>query len=83
MCYKSSVKHAPHVVRSWETTGQAKIAVQVKGGEDELVMLKAQAMSLGVVAKIVYDAGRTGVVAGTATVLGIGPGELPAFLFEW
>lgn len=75
MCYKSSQKYAPHLIRTWEKLGQAKIALQAKGGEDELVMLQAQAMSLGVVAKIVHDAGRTQIAAGSATVLGIGPGE--------
>lgn len=83
MCYKSSQKHAPQLIRSWEKSGQAKIAVQVKGGEDELMMLQAQAISLGVVAKIVHDAGRTQIAAGSATVLGIGPGEnsLLTFVF--
>lgn len=75
MCYKASQKHAPHLVRTWENYGQTKVAVQAKGGEDELVMLQAQAMSLGVVAKIVHDAGRTQIAAGSATVLGIGPGN--------
>lgn len=75
MCFKSSQKLAPHLIHNWEKLGQAKIALQAKGGEDELVMLQAQAMSLGVVAKIVHDAGLTQIVAGSATVLGIGPGE--------
>lgn len=82
MCYKSSMKHAPHLVRIWENLGQTKVAVQAKGGEEELVMLQAQAMSLGVVARIVHDAGRTQIAAGSATVLGIGPGELLTFSFE-
>ncbi|KAH8149512.1 uncharacterized protein LAJ45_06592 [Morchella importuna] len=72
MCYKASQKHAPHLVRAWENYGQTKIALQAKG-EDELNILQAQAMSLGVVAKIVHDAGRTQIAAGSATVLGIGP----------
>lgn len=82
MCYKSSMKHAPHLVRIWENLGQTKVAVQAKGGEEELVMLQAQAMSLGVVARIVHDAGRTQIAAGSATVLGIGPGELLTFPSE-
>lgn len=75
MCYKASQKHAPDLIRTWENYGQTKVAVQAKGGEDELMILQAQAMSLGVVAKIVHDAGRTQIAAGSATVLGIGPGE--------
>lgn len=72
MCYKSALKNAPNLVRSWETYGQTKIAVQGKC-EDELLRLHAAAISLGVVAKIVHDAGRTQIAAGSATVLGIGP----------
>ena len=37
-------------------------------------MLQAAAMSLFLTAKIVHDAGRTQIAAGSATVLGIGPG---------
>ena len=57
----------------WERQGQAKIALQVKD-EDELHTLQAQAVSLGLCAKVVRDAGRTQIVAGSATVLGVGPG---------
>ena len=74
MCYKAALRHAPNLVRRWETRGQTKVAVQVGGGEDELLVLQAHAMSLGVVAKIVHDAGRTQIAAGSATALGLGPG---------
>lgn len=47
--------------------------MQVKS-EDELLMLQAQAMSLGLCAKIIHDAGRTQIASGSATVLGVGPG---------
>ncbi|KAF8542272.1 peptidyl-tRNA hydrolase PTH2-domain-containing protein [Trichophaea hybrida] len=73
MCYKAASRYAPDLVRRWETYGQTKVAVQVKGGEEELLMLQAQALSLGVVAKIVHDAGRTQIASGSATVLGLGP----------
>ena len=36
-------------------------------------MLFAQAMSIGVNAAIIHDAGRTQIAAGSATVLGLGP----------
>lgn len=36
-------------------------------------MLQAQAMSMGVCAQVVRDAGRTQIAAGSATVLGVGP----------
>ena len=50
-----------------------KVALQVRS-EEELEMLQAQAMSLGLCARIVHDAGRTQIATGTATVLGVGPG---------
>ena len=61
------------VLQAWERYGQAKVVVQVKS-EEELEMLQARAMSLGLVAKIVHDAGRTQIASGSATVLGVGPG---------
>jgi PTH2 family peptidyl-tRNA hydrolase len=50
-----------------------KVALQAKS-EDELLMLQAAAMSLSLTAKLIHDAGRTQIAAGSATVLGIGPG---------
>lgn len=73
-CYKSVVKHHPAVLRAWEYEGQAKICLQA-GGEEELLLLKAKAISLGLTAKTIQDAGRTEIAAGSTTVLGIGPAE--------
>ena len=75
MCYKAALRLAPALVKRWERVGQTKVAVQCRGGEEELLLLQATAASLGVVARIVHDAGRTQIAAGSATVLGIGPGE--------
>lgn len=61
------------MLRRWEKWGQAKVTVQVKS-EEELLILQAQAMSLGLCANIIHDAGRTQIASGSATVLGIGPG---------
>ena len=79
-CYKALARdeskkpYNPNsVLRRWESLGQAKIAVQIKS-EEELLVLQAQALSLGVCAKIIHDAGRTQIASGTATVLGVGPG---------
>lgn len=69
---KSRRNNKCSLLNRWENTGQAKIAVQVKS-EDELMMLQAQAMSLGLCARIIHDAGRTQIAANSATVLGIGP----------
>ena len=63
----------PHMLRRWEYgNGQAKITLQVPTQED-MDLLFATAMSLGVNAYIVHDAGRTQIAAGSATVLGLGP----------
>ncbi|KAF2829593.1 PTH2-domain-containing protein [Ophiobolus disseminans] len=73
-CYKHFLKHAPNstILRRWEQLGQTKVALQAKS-EEELEVLQAQAISLGLVAHIIHDAGRTQIASGSATVLGIGP----------
>jgi len=73
-CYKSLMRSGKtDLLDRWESRGQAKVSVQVKS-EDELLMLQAQARSLGICAKIIHDAGRTQIASGSATVLGVGPG---------
>ncbi|KAK9369338.1 peptidyl-tRNA hydrolase PTH2-domain-containing protein [Lipomyces kononenkoae] len=71
-CYKKAIKHLPMVVKIWERSGQPKITVQTKG-EDSLLILQAQAKSVGITHCLVRDAGRTQIAAGSATVLGLGP----------
>ncbi|KDE05788.1 PTH2 family peptidyl-tRNA hydrolase [Microbotryum lychnidis-dioicae p1A1 Lamole] len=71
-CYKSVIKGNPVLVRHWERTGQAKIAVRCDS-EEELLILQATAKSLGICARSIQDAGRTQVASGSTTVLGIGP----------
>ena len=73
-CYKHFLRTAPDspVLKRWERLGQAKVALQIKS-EEELEMLQAQALSLGLAAHIIHDAGRTQIASGSATVLGIGP----------
>ena len=74
-CYRYLLANAPRspILKRWQTRGEAKIAVQCKS-EDELLELQARALSLGLCARIIYDAGRTQIAAGSATVLGVGPG---------
>jgi PTH2 family peptidyl-tRNA hydrolase len=50
-----------------------KVALQAKS-EEELEVLRATAISLGLVAEVIADAGRTQIASGSLTVLGIGPG---------
>lgn len=71
-CYKYFLSHAPDspILRRWERGGQAKIALQIKSEED-LLLLQAQAMSLGLCARVIQDAGRTQIASGSRTVLGV------------
>jgi PTH2 family peptidyl-tRNA hydrolase len=72
-CYKALKAANSPVLARWERLGQAKVSVQVKS-EEELLVLQAQAVSLGLCAKVIHDAGRTQIASGSATVLGVGPG---------
>ena len=72
MCYKQASKETPQLLKQWEVFGQTKITVKA----DDLTALnelQSKAKSMGIVAAIVRDAGRTQVESGSATVLGIGP----------
>lgn len=60
------------ILKRWERLGQAKVALKA-ASEDQLLLLQAQAVSLGICAQVIHDAGRTQIAAGSATVLGIGP----------
>jgi PTH2 family peptidyl-tRNA hydrolase len=48
------------------------VALQVKG-EEEMMIMQATAVSLGLTAQVIADAGRTQIAPGSHTVLGIGP----------
>ena len=71
-CYKYMISRSPNspILKRWENGGQAKVAVQVKN-EDDLLVLQAQAISLGLCAQVIRDAGRTQIAAGSVTVLGV------------
>ncbi|MBW0500858.1 hypothetical protein O181_040573 [Austropuccinia psidii MF-1] len=80
-CYKDLKHSNPAMLRVWERGGQAKIALKLQKNEcdseeDEMLLLKAQARSLGLCAQDIRDAGRTQIAAGSRTVLGIGPGPV-------
>ncbi|KAL8697442.1 MAG: hypothetical protein Q9201_007126 [Fulgogasparrea decipioides] len=76
-CYRALSSTFPSslnpVLKQWERMGQAKVVVSAKN-EEELETLQAQALSLGLCAQIIHDAGRTQIASGSATVLGVGPG---------
>ncbi|KAE8133367.1 PTH2-domain-containing protein [Aspergillus pseudotamarii] len=71
-CYKYLTVHSPNssMLHRWESQGQAKIALQTKS-EEEMETLQAQAISLGLCARVITDAGRTQIASGSRTVLGI------------
>ncbi|GAV65533.1 PTH2 domain-containing protein [Cephalotus follicularis] len=61
------------ILRRWEQSGQPKIVVTCKN-QQEMNKLKEAAESIGLPTFVVSDAGRTQVLAGSKTVLAIGPG---------
>lgn len=69
---ESRISYNPLMVQRWFKSGQPKITLKCPDKEtmDELY---AMAISLGVNASVIHDAGRTQVAAGSATVLGLGP----------
>ena len=71
-CYKYllATPSATSLLKRWENGGQAKVALQVRS-EEELLTLQAQAISLGLCARKIQDAGRTQIAVGSTTVLGI------------
>lgn len=78
-CYKAAKKVNPSLLRAWECSGQAKVALKCDS-EDKLLELQAIALSLGLPAQTIQDAGRTQIAPGSRTVLGVGPG--PAELID-
>ncbi|KAJ7225732.1 PTH2-domain-containing protein [Mycena pura] len=69
-CYKSLLSKNPALLRRWARTGYLKAVVRCSG-EDELLVLQAQAQSLSLCTRSIQDAGRTQIAAGSTTVLGI------------
>ncbi|CCE91060.1 aminoacyl-tRNA hydrolase TDEL_0C01710 [Torulaspora delbrueckii] len=71
-CDSGRESYNPQMVQRWLRCGQAKITLKCPDKEtmDELY---AKAISLGVNACVIHDAGRTQIAAGSATVLGVGP----------
>ena len=67
----------PPVLARWLSSGQPKIAVQCNS-EEAIYELQAKAISLGLCARIIQDAGRTQVEPGSVTCLGVGPGPRSA-----
>ncbi|KAJ7431802.1 peptidyl-tRNA hydrolase PTH2-domain-containing protein [Mycena galericulata] len=71
-CYRTLVKRNPKLVKHWERTGQAKIALKATS-EKQLLDLESLAKTLDLCARSVQDPEATRVEADTRTVLAIGP----------
>ena len=68
--YKTLQK-SPEKFKEW-ITNQKKIVLKVSNKE-ELIKLKTKAAREGLVAELIVDAGRTQILPGSFTALGIGP----------
>ncbi|XP_057330352.1 peptidyl-tRNA hydrolase 2, mitochondrial-like [Microplitis mediator] len=76
--YKAARKY-PKILAGWEDCGQKKIALKVDNVE-QLEQIAKNARAVGLIAKIIQDAGHTQVEPGSKTVCGVGPG--PADLID-
>jgi len=69
---ESVLKSDKMLVSKWRDQGMKKVVLKVKDKE-ELLEYKKKADSLGLKTALIRDAGRTELVAGEVTCLGIGP----------
>ncbi|KAJ8751215.1 hypothetical protein K2173_016396 [Erythroxylum novogranatense] len=72
--YAELMQSHPSLLRKWEENGQPKIVITCKN-QLEMNKLKEAAEDIGLPSFVVSDAGRTQVLAGSNTVLAIGPGS--------
>ncbi|XP_059612111.1 probable peptidyl-tRNA hydrolase 2 [Phlebotomus argentipes] len=70
--FQTAMKRVPHIVRRWENSGCAKIAVKVET-EEEMMHLRRKADSMRLTTCLIRDAGRTQIEPNSKTVLAIGP----------
>ncbi len=68
----ATLKSDKKIVELWKKEGGKKVILKVKD-EKELLKYKQIADDLGLKTALVTDAGRTVLVSGTITCLGIGP----------
>ena len=70
--FESALKKIPHILRKWQNSGSAKIAVKVDT-ETELMEIRRIAIQNSLNVCLIRDAGRTQIEPNTKTVLAIGP----------
>lgn len=73
-CFRTSTIRNPELTRIWEGTGQPKIVLRCSS-ESTFYTLQSMATKHKLTYSLITDAGRTELVPGTKTVLGIGPGS--------
>lgn len=70
--YENCLQRNPTLIRRWNDSGCAKIAVKVESEEELLDVFKA-ARALNLNTCLIRDAGRTQIAPNSKTVLAIGP----------
>jgi PTH2 family peptidyl-tRNA hydrolase len=70
--YKKVAKSNPETARAWETEGQKKIVLKVRG-EDELLEYYNKGKAAGIPCELIRDAGHTQIEPGTLTCFAAGP----------
>ncbi|TFL06442.1 PTH2-domain-containing protein [Pterulicium gracile] len=76
-CFKVLSHRNPKLVRHWERTGQAKIALKAKS-EQQILELEAAAKKENLCARLAYEktTEASGTVRRVPTVLAVGPGPV-------
>ncbi|KXJ69236.1 probable peptidyl-tRNA hydrolase 2 [Aedes albopictus] len=70
--FEGALKKTPSVLRKWQHTGQAKIAVKVES-EQQMMEVYRTAKANNLNCCLIRDAGRTQIEPNSKTVLAIGP----------
>lgn len=73
--YQTAVKRSPQLVRAWDQSGCAKVAVKADSKE-QLLAIRKHALALNFNVCLIRDAGRTQVEPNSITVLAIGPARV-------
>lgn len=70
--YQNCMERFPNLLRRWDDSGSAKIAVKVDSEDDLMAVYKA-ARAKNLNTCLIRDAGRTQIAPNSKTVLAIGP----------
>lgn len=70
--YQNCMRRFPSLVRRWDDSGSAKIAVKVDS-EEELMQVFRAARDKNLNTCLIRDAGRTQIAPNSKTVLAVGP----------